>query len=234
MEQLPRDLEGDEGLARAGGEREEDSLLIARDGLHDTFHGDVLIVAAGMRAALVLKWHGGEAVAPCVRLGEGHGPEFVRRGVGGDFAFLPRLHVDAVDAAPVRGIGEAHRQLPRVILRLPHAFGQCFVPRLGFHHAELGVAILQHVIRRERFAAWPPVTFDATGRNRILAPDAAALHHAPSRCLQRGINVLGSGLGFVHGFGRLGVFGAGSFFNPFAACSKSKSTVRGCEANSAP
>ena len=36
---------------------------------------------------------------------------------------------------------------------------------------------------------------------RILAPDAAALDHAPARRFQRGINVLGSGFGFVHGAG---------------------------------
>ena len=32
-----------------------------------------------------------------------------------------------------------------------------------------------------------------------------------------------------HGFGRLGVFGPGSFFNSFTAFSKSASTRRGCE-----
>ena len=68
--------------------------MFARDGLHHALNGDVLIVAAGMRTALVLERHGGETVAPRVRLGEGHVPEFVRRGVGGDFAFLARLHVD--------------------------------------------------------------------------------------------------------------------------------------------
>ena len=36
-------------------------------------------------------------------------------------------------------------------------------------------------------------------RDRILAPDAAALDDAPARRLQRGIDVLGSGFGFVHG-----------------------------------
>jgi hypothetical protein len=70
------------------------------------------------------------------------------------------------------------------------------------------------------------VTFDAAGRNRILAPDAAALDDAPARRFQRGINVLGACLGFVHDLGGLGFFGRGNFCNCFAACSKSTST--GC------
>ena len=42
------------------------------------------------------------------------------------------------------------------------------------------------------------VAFDAAGRDGILAPDAAALDDAPARRFQRGIDVLGSGFGFVH------------------------------------
>ena len=72
-----------------------------------------------------------------------------------------------------------------------------FVPRLGLDDGELGVAIDQHVVGGERLAA-PAVAFDAAERDRILAPDAAALDDAPAGRLQRGIDVLGSGLGFVH------------------------------------
>jgi hypothetical protein len=43
------------------------------------------------------------------------------------------------------------------------------------------------------------VAFDTTGRNLILAPDAAALDDAPARRFQRGINVFCSCFGFVHG-----------------------------------
>ena len=81
VEELPGDLEGDEGLAGAGGQREQDALLAGGDRLHDALDGDVLVVAARVRAALVLEGHGGEAVAPGVRLGEGERPELVGRGV---------------------------------------------------------------------------------------------------------------------------------------------------------
>ena len=90
VEQLPRDLKGDERLARAGGEREQDALLSGGDGLQHPLDGDVLIVAALEVAALVLERHGGEAVAPGVRLGERQVPEFVRRGIARHLAFRAR------------------------------------------------------------------------------------------------------------------------------------------------
>ena len=46
VEQLPGDLKRDEGLARAGGEREQDALLVLGDGLQHALDGDVLIVAS--------------------------------------------------------------------------------------------------------------------------------------------------------------------------------------------
>ena len=129
--------------------------------------------------------------------GEGQVPEFVRRGIARQLAFLAGLHVDAVDALAVGGIGEADGQLAGVVLGLRHAFGQFFVPRLGLDDGQLGVAIVQHVIGGERLAA-SPVAFDAARRDRIFAPDAAALDHAPARRLQRGVDMFGSGFGFVH------------------------------------
>ena len=120
-------------------------------------------------------------------------------GIARHLAFRAGLHVDAVDALAVGGVGEADGQLAGIVLRLRHAFGQRLVPRLGLDHGQLVVAIDQHVVGGQRLAA-PPVAFDAAQRDRILAADAAALDHAPARRLQRGIDVLGSGLGFVHGY----------------------------------
>ena len=45
--------------------------LFGGDGLQHPLDGDVLVVASLEGAALVLERHGGEAVAPRVRLGEG-------------------------------------------------------------------------------------------------------------------------------------------------------------------
>ena len=118
VEQLPGDLKGDEGLAGAGGEREQDRGRLVGDGLQHPLDGDVLVVAARVRAALVLEGHGGEAVAPGVRLGKGQVPEFVRRRVRWTLALRARLHVDAVDALAVGGVGEADGQLAGVVLGL--------------------------------------------------------------------------------------------------------------------
>ncbi len=46
--------------------------------------------------------------------------------------------------------------------------------------------------------AAPPQPFEAPWRDRDLTPDSAAFDHAPTRRLQRGIDVLGAGFGFVH------------------------------------
>ena len=59
-------------------------------------------------------------------------------------------------------------------------------------------------------------------RDRILAPDAAALDDAPARRRERGVDVLGSGFGFVHGrFYSLPVkaWCSSDFFNASSAAS---------------
>src|ERR1019366_6025007 len=78
VKQLPRDLKGDERLARASGQREQNAVLPARDGVERALDGDVLKVPRLEIPALVFEGHGGEAVAPDVRLGEGQIPEFFR------------------------------------------------------------------------------------------------------------------------------------------------------------
>ena len=107
VEEFPRNLKRDERLARAGGEREQDARLIRGDGLQHALNGDVLIVAARMRTALVLKRHGGEAVTPGVRFGEGQVPEFFRAGITRDVALRARDHVYAIDGLTVGGISKA-------------------------------------------------------------------------------------------------------------------------------
>ena len=57
---------------------------------------------------------------------------------------------------------------------------------------------LQEAPRIGWFAALA-VALDAAGRDDGFPPDATAGHYAPARRLQRGIDMLGSGLGFVHG-----------------------------------
>ena len=46
------------------------------------------------------------------------------------------------------------------------------------------------------------LALDSAQRDGILATNAATLHNAPSRRSERGVDVLGSGFGFVHGVGR--------------------------------
>ena len=110
---------------------------------------------------------------------------------------VPVCHVDAVDAPAVGGVGEAEAQLARVLLGLAHALGERSIPGLGLDHGQLGVVMLEDVVGLERLAA-PPLPFEPAEGDLILPADAAALGHAPPRGLERGVDVLGSGLGLVH------------------------------------
>ncbi len=202
VEEFPCDLKRDEGLARACGEREQDALAVVRDGLHDALDGDVLIIPPGMRAALVFVGHISEAVAPRVGLREGHFPEFVRRGVCGDLAFLTRLHVDGVDAASVGGVGVADGELAGVIFGLADTLSQLLVLRLGLNHGELHVAIYQHIDGDIRLAA-PTAPFDAASRDAVFAEDFATLDNAPTCRSERAVYQFGSGLSFVHWLSRV-------------------------------
>ena len=204
VEQLPGDLKGDERLAGAGGERQKNALLVGRDGFHCPLDGDVLKVAAGMGAALVLEGHGGEAVAPRDGLGEGQVPEFVRRGIARRLAFLAGLHVNAVNALAIGAIGVANGHDSGVVLGLRQALGQGLVPGLGFDDGELGVAIFENVVGDERLGT-PTLAFEATESDLVFAADAAALDDTPACRFQRGIDVLGSGFGFVHGVSQAGI-----------------------------
>ena len=199
MKELPGDLKGDEGLARAGGEGKQNAFVAGGDRRHHPLDGDVLVVAAGMRAALVLEGHGGEAVAPGVGLGVGQRPQRLGAGIAGHLALVAGLHVDGVQPAPVGGVGEAHGELAGVVLGLAHALGQRAVEGLGLDDGEFGVAVFEDVVADERLAA-PAAALDSAGGDRDLAPDPAAFHDAPARRRKGGVNALGAGLGFVHGW----------------------------------
>lgn len=196
LEQLPGDLEGDRGLAGAGGQGQQDAVTASRDRVQHPVDGDLLIEAKVPGAALVGKGHRREAVAPDVLLAEGSLPEFVRRRVAVSHALVAGFPVDTVETLPVAGIGEADLELGGVVLGLRHALGQGLVPGLGFQNGELAVAMDQHVVGRQPLAA-PSFAFDAAGRDD-LAAYAAALDHAPARRLQGGVDMLGASLGFVH------------------------------------
>src|SRR5207245_6893780 len=113
--------------------------LIALYGVHHTLYGDVLVVTAWMRSALVLKWHGGESVAPRVLLGKGHLPELVGRGVRATLVLFARLHIGRVESLAVRGVCETKLHLVRVDLRLGEALSQGLVPGLGLEDSQLPI-----------------------------------------------------------------------------------------------
>ena len=200
MEQFPGDLKGDEGLAGAGGEGEQDARLAGGDGFQHAVDGDVLVIAAGVGAAFVLKRNGGETVAPDVLLGVGLGPEFGGGRVAGQFALGALVHVDAVEALAIGGISETNREFPRVVLGLGDTEGEGFGPGFGLDDGEFGVAVDEDVIGDGRLAA-AAVAFEAAEGDGVFAADAAAFDHAPTGRREGGVDMLGAGFGFVHGWG---------------------------------
>ena len=212
LEQRPGDLEGDRGLAGAGGERQQDALLAGGDRLQRVLDGVVLVVARLPGAASLLERNGGEAVAPFVRRREHLGPEFVRRRIALDIALRAGLHVDLVDAPAVGGIGEARLQLFGIGLGLPDAFGVALVARLGLDHRQLVIAEGEDVVGDLRLAA-PARALDAAGADRLAANPAVG-DDAPTRRPQRGIDQFGAGLGLVHSAASLMACDGGEVSSP--------------------
>ena len=197
VKQLPRQLKRDKGLARAGCQRQQHAVAALGQRGQRALNGNILVIAPLKIAALVLKRNGGQAVAPDIFHRESGLPKRLRSGKSWQLALNARLHVNAVNPLAVGGIAKTDRELARVILGLAHAFGQLAQHRLGLNHGKLGVAVLQHIVGSQRRAALAR-TFEAAQRDGVLAPDAAALHHAPSGSGQQGIDQFGAGFGFVH------------------------------------
>ena len=190
-------MEGNESLASAGGQGEEDALPVVRHGRQDTLNGGVLVVAALEVTTTVLKWHCGKAVAPGVLDRKYPVPEFIWRGVLRDLALSAGFHVNAVDALAVGGVGEPDRQLAGIVLGLAYALRDLLIPSLGLDHSQLGIAVFQHVIGDERLGA-PALALNTALGDLVLAPNSTTFDHAPPCCLQGRVNMLGAGFGLVH------------------------------------
>ena len=204
LEQLPGELEGDKGLAGAGGQRQQDArvcgFLAGLDGLQHARDSDVLVVAPLPGAALVLERHGGEAIAPGVHGGVGQLPQLIGARIAGHVAFGAGRHVDAVDRLAVGGVRIAHRQFCGIALGLADAFGVGLVPGLGFDDGQLGIAVDEDVVGDLGLGprALAAAALQATERDAVFTQNATAFHHAPAGNLQGGVDVLGAGFSFVH------------------------------------
>ena len=197
MKQLPRQLKRNKGLACAGGQSQQNTLLACRHRCQHLLYGHVLVIPTLKEPALVLKRHSGKKVAPSVLSRKGQTPQRIRRGVTVYRPLNGCVHVDAINALPIGGKGMAHRQAGCVVLGLGHTFAQSFVPRLGFHYSQLGVAVLQHIVGAQCLAAFA-CTFKPPHGDGVFAPYAAAVHHAPACSGEGWVNVFGAGFGFVH------------------------------------
>jgi hypothetical protein len=88
------------------------------DAFHHALNGEILIVTTLKVAAFVFERHGGEAVAPGIHFGKGQAPEFFRRRILVQNAFLAFRHVDAIDVSTIGRIAIANGELTGIVLRL--------------------------------------------------------------------------------------------------------------------
>ena len=200
VEQLPRNLECDVRLARAGRERQQDAIAALGDCAKRFLDRVDLIIVRRLGAALVLERHGGEAVAPerGARLGGAERllPQRVGAGVAVEIGLRTGRHVDAVKLFPVAGEGEAGLQFLGVALGLAEPLGGSLVARFRLQHREALAAMGEHVVGDLRLG--PPT--------RALQPPEGDPHLPPHPALPRppagggkcGVDQLRAGLRLVH------------------------------------
>ena len=135
-------------------------------------------------------------IAPFVFFGEGRRPEFIRAGVLADIAFLAGLHVDAIEADPIGGVGKAGVQISGVFLGLADALGVWQAALLGFDDGQLVAAIGEHIVGNVRLGAFASPLEAAAGDD--FASHTAVCDDAPACVFEGGVDQLGAGFGFVH------------------------------------
>ena len=159
--------------------------------------GDFLIEPNRPRTAFVGKRDGRKSVPPEVLGLKSPRPQFIRRRVRA----LPlpppsacRCHIGPVHWWNTQTAPRACRRSSWPAPRL----GQRLIPRLGLDHRELLVAVDEHVIRGSVACPPPAETLQPPQRDRMFSQNLRPLDNTPSRRLERGVDVLGSGFGFVH------------------------------------
>ena len=219
MEELPSDLEGDGRFARAGGQGEQDALLVRGDGVQHPLNGQVLVVARLPASSLVFEGYGTKALLP-IHTGLATGLAGLQPGIWatlerGEPSKLPQLirgwpavhvpftageHVHLVLACAIAAEREAGLQLVRVLFGLPQAVRYARSLSLGLQGGQHAPFVFKDVVGDVRGVALASSALQPSQRDVVLPADACALHHAPARRAQRRVYEFGAGFGFVHAF----------------------------------
>lgn len=76
-------------------------------------------------------------------------------------------------------------QFPHIVFRLPHPFGQFFVPGIRLHDGQLLVAIDQHIVGDQGFGS-PSKALNADQRDGVFPQHAAGVHHTQPAAFSAG------------------------------------------------
>ena len=146
--QLPANLEGHIGLARAGGQRGEDAFLPQQDGLNHALDGDALVVTRHLAGDQIerLQQVLGSLMRQLCGAGQA-GEQFLRRGIAFHLALGAGGVVDLNDAVAVGGVGELETEDFGVLACLLNTGFSGQTNLLGFNHGQRVVAaVVQQVV----------------------------------------------------------------------------------------
>ncbi len=200
--ELPADLEGDRGLARARRHRDEHAAAPAEDGFDDAVDRDRLIVAVSLPDGVVERCEqaGGDRRVAQAAVGPVSLPQFVRgRVVASGLLEAPGV-VELDDVVPVGGIGELQPQHLGIVLRLLEAVGGGLVAWFRLDDGEREITrVAQEVVDAPgRFADEPPAgRDDPSVGDRSLLGDGVRLA-VPPRGQKARQDELAAGVSFVH------------------------------------
>ena len=195
VEELPGQLESDEGLARAGGQGQQDAVSSCGNGFQGLIDGIVLVIASLKAPASVFKGDGGETIPPTVGCREGLIPKLIGSGIAGDITLCPCLHVGTVNPETIGRVGESRLKFGGVAFGLGETFRIGKAGLLGLDDCQLMATIDQHIVGDIGFA--PFAATDNAPRSDDFTPDLALIQLAPT-CRHKGrVYEFCSGFGFV-------------------------------------
>ena len=199
--QLPANLEGHIGLARAGGQRGEDAFLAHQNRLDHALDGNLLVVTRHLAGGQIEGLQ--QVLCPILRqvccTGQA-GEQLIGCGVTIYLLLGAGGVVDLDDAVAVGGVGELEAKDFSVLAGLLHAGFSGQSDLFGFHHGQRIVAtVVQQVVGPLLLAAPHLAARDddaAVGEAALLADGAGGI--GPTRLNQLGRDEFATGVSFGH------------------------------------
>ena len=127
-----------------------------------------------------------------------HGrPQLIRRRKSLRVPFLPGPHIHLADLVTIGRVGILDRELLRIRLGLSQPFGRCHPLGLGLNHADLPIAVHQHIVG-DLWTRTATTRLDPPHGDRELPQDLGPIDYTPPARREFRIDVFRPGFRFVH------------------------------------